>query len=159
MRSLNALCGSSAGGTQGWRKYQHDVAAFVLPLGPAYSSKKALETFGTRKATQVFAGGGPFIEPDSPQLAVSVMTRLGYLDDFMNADLGEALMVFVNNTINKRNLRKAEALPASTDTHEDSLQNIRRVLLQSPGGRGSWGVAPRDGTVRQMLLAEGPANL
>ena len=147
-QSLQEVLAKSAD-RQSWARYQSGWA-FVLPLASNKLGAAHAEKFGGRRAKQIFHGGGPFILADSHSLPMTVMTKLGYLDDSFNSDFPEALTVFANNTYNKRCLRKQGLLPAAGDTHLELLQKIRRALLR---GEGSWGIAPRDTSVREMLMA------
>ena len=153
LKSLGELLLSNTADVKAWQHYRSELA-FVLPVIGKHGrlSMHDLQMYGSSKATRVFQGGGPFMLTDSEDLAVRVMARLGYLDDGLNADLAEALMVFANNTTNKQNLRKKTVLPKSSDTCADVLQKIRGALLSSAGG-GTWGIAPRDQKVKQMLRA------
>ena len=133
-----------------WQQYHPDLA-FVLPMkgGKATLSGYNLKTYGHVSAKRVFRGGGPFMLPDSQNLTMQALTRLGFLDDSLNADLAEGLMVFANNPMNKRNLRKSMSLPEHADSCQDIILKVRHALLS---GAGQWEVAPSDKNVKKMLL-------
>ena len=64
----------------------------------------------------------------------------------------EALLVFINATQNKRNLRKLDALPADEDTCSTVQSKLHQALMC---GRlpGTWTKAPLDDGVKQLLVS------
>ena len=86
------------GGKKPWKNYKHDMA-FVLPMtSVGKPTKKQLNKFGSALARRVFMGGGPCMLQDSTLLVSQALRQLGYLDEDMNADLFEAMLVFINCT-------------------------------------------------------------
>ena len=134
--------------------------AFVLPVSGPTQTKKTMSAAdkqlygGSGKAKRIYAGGGPFILRQSNCLTMNALRRLGYLDDYMNLDLNEALLVFRNMTDNKRSLRKAGMLPDIKDSHDEIQRKINQALL-SEQAHGNWSLAPRDMEVRKKLVAAG----
>lgn len=141
-------------GTGPWKPYGHDLA-FVLPLS---TGNRKLSTsdrllYGNGTAKKFFLGGGPFILPQSSCLTHKVLTKLRYLDDCLNSDLNEAILLFLNATCNKYNMRKAGMIPEVGDSRDEIQEKINQALVsgQSPG---KWSMAPSDLNVRQKLVAE-----
>ena len=137
-----------------------DGLAFVLAVSGPMQTKRTMSVADTQlyggsgKAKRIYAGGGPFILRQSNCLTMNVLRRLGYLDDCTNLDLNEALLVFLNLTDNKRNLRKAGMLPDIKDSHHEIQRKINQALL-SEQTHGNWSLAPRDMEVRYQLVAAG----
>ena len=137
-----------------------DDLAFVLPVSGPMQTKKTMSAAdrqlygGSGRAKRIYAGGGPFILRQSNCLTMNVLRRLGYLDNCWNLDLNEALLVFLNLTDNKRNLRKAGMLPDMKDSHHEIQMKINQALL-SEQAHGNWSLAPRDMEVRYQLVAAG----
>ena len=103
-----------------WNRYMQD-SAFLLPVTGAFrlggrASANTKEKYGTGKAKAVVEGGGPLLLPNSERLVMDVLRKLGYLDDGFNSDPLEALLVFINASQNKLNLRKLDVMPADEDT-------------------------------------------
>ena len=88
--------------------------------------------------SKFFWGGGPFIETDSPNLAFQAMTRLGYLDDSLNADLDEALLGFSQ--------QQDQEKPSESRCPPSRQRNEQGHLAQdswSTPGRGNVGLSPK----------------
>ena len=112
--------------------------AFVLPITkPSRITSRQLETYGSELAKAVFNGGGPFVLEDSPDLTAEALTKLGFLDDGLNADLAEAMHVFLNVAENKKALRKLGALPGTYDRCLDVDMKLREAFL-STASAGTW---------------------
>ena len=140
-----------------WIPYRHDLA-FVLPVSGGASStsicKSDKQKYGNAMSKQIFLGGGPFIVPKSRSLTDDFLRRLRYLDNDMNADPKEAMLIFLNYTRNKRNLRKTGTMPNEGDTYDEIYAKIKTALL-SGDISGNWSLAPSDLSIRQKLVAEG----
>ena len=133
--------------------YKHDLA-FVLPMvGGTVRTPSIRERYGSDNARKIMQGGGPFMLRSSPWLTVEALRRLGFLDDSMNADMREAMLVFINVTRNKRNLRKADVLPNINDSLEMIQGKICQALL-SGQIEGTWSMPPSDKNVRRFLKVE-----
>ena len=102
----------------------------------------------------VYLGGGPFILPDSENLTLEMLSRLNYLDDDLNKDVQEAMFLFVNGTRNRTKLKKLGLLPAPEDGLAAVSSKLRQAFV-SNCARAHWQLAPRDGTMRRKLCAEG----
>ena len=127
--------------------------AFLLPMTNTTSriSATSREKYGTGQAKALFEGGGPLLLPNSERLVMDVLRKLGYLDDSFNSDPFEALLVFVNTTQNKKNLRKLDAMPADEDTCSAIRSKLHQALMC---GRlpGAWMKAPSDASIKQFLV-------
>ncbi|CAE7486073.1 unnamed protein product [Symbiodinium sp. CCMP2456] len=142
-------------GSLKWRRYGSDMAFFLPKTARMKLTKKQMGTFGTGISKEVFLGGGPFMLNDSSNLVRQALRRLGYLDDDMNADLQEAMLVFVNAPKNKCNLRKRlDAIPSATDTAAE-VENKLRYAFLSHLTDGQWHVAPKDVQIRACLCKLG----
>ncbi|CAE7477464.1 unnamed protein product [Symbiodinium pilosum] len=143
------------GGKKPWKNYKHDMA-FVLPMtSVGKPTKKQLNKFGSALARRVFMGGGPCMLQDSTLLVSQALRQLGYLDEDMNADLFEAMLVFINCTDHRFALRKQlDAVPTHTDTAAGVAEKLRRAFL-SHLTSGQWRVAPKDTNVRSLLHRQG----
>lgn len=111
--------------------------AYVLPVSslPA-PTKSILATYGSRRSCSVHRGGGPFMLKDSDDLVAQALRKLGYLDDYWNTDLTEALNCFWNATLNKHKLRKLDML---IDPLEASSAAAKlRIALLSDMNDGLW---------------------
>lgn len=143
-----------------WIPYRHDLA-FVLPVsgGPSSTSicKSDKQKYGNAMAKKIFLGGGPFIVPKSRSLTDDVLRKLQYLDNDMNADPKEALLIFLNCTRNKRNLRKTGRMPNEGDSYDEIYAKIEKALI-SGDIPAKWSLAPGDLSIRQKLVAEGLLN-
>lgn len=111
------------------------VEAFFEDLG-------LKETFGSRRARQVWRGGGPFVKKDSPTLVAEVFQKLGYVDE-VDADLKEPMFCFLNRAANKYLLRQVGMLPGSGDSRSDILRKLRGAFLSNLSS-GQWQVNKRD---------------
>lgn len=111
------------------------------------------QLYGNATGKNFFLGRGPFILPHSSCLTIKVLTKLGYLDDCFNSDLNEAMLIFLNNSRNKRNMREAGMMPELGDSRDEIQEKINQTLVsgQVPG---TWSLAPSDLNVRQKLVAE-----
>ena len=143
------------GGKKPLKNYKHDMA-FVLPMtSVGKPTKTQLSQFGSALARRVFMGGGPCMFRNSTNLVAQVLKRLGYLDEGMNADLFEALLVFVNCADHRFALRKqVDAVPTLTDTAAEVAEKLRHAFL-SHLTSGQWRVAPKNANVRSLLHRQG----
>ncbi|CAJ1395036.1 unnamed protein product [Effrenium voratum] len=151
-RSLHHLLTHTAASAR-WQTHSNDFA-FVLPRGCSTGrlSQRDLRTYGNSTSKSIFLGGGPFIVPNSQDMVLHVLQNLGYWDTYLNNDHIESMKVFINNTRNKRNLRKQCALPDVSDTPAEMMSKIRVALLS---GNGQWRRAPEDTAVKSMLMSKG----
>ena len=141
---------TSFSGSQSWRACDSHLA-FFLPVSSA--GKGSAAKFGTRLARRIFRGGGPFILNDSADLTSKALTKLGYLDDKMNADLAEAMFCFVNCTDNKQHLRKLNLLPAAQATTGEVDRILHQAFL-SNNTDAQWRIGPGSlKAVQQLLVA------
>ena len=143
-------------GGREWRRYA-DNLAFFLPKSSAGKklTKPQIGKFGTGLSRSFFKGGGPFMLKDCSNLVCEALRRLGYMDDDMNADLQEAMFVFVNAPTNKYTLRKPlDALPSRTDTAAEVEDKLRHAFL-SHRTDGQWRIAPKDVQTRRQLCKQG----
>eukprot|EP00434_Breviolum_minutum_P010339 symbB.v1.2.009122.t2/scaffold552.1/size189238/1 len=134
-----------------YERYSGDLV-FLLPVSsPSTTTKACIQTYGSRRARQVFRGGGPFILQDTPELSAQVLRRLGYLDDDLNDDLAEALFCFVNASLNKTQLRQLGLLPRPGARRLDVCNRLRAAFL-SHDCTGQWQHIKRDGdSIRPIL--------
>ncbi|CAE7538587.1 unnamed protein product [Symbiodinium sp. CCMP2592] len=138
-----------------WRRYDSDMAFFLPKTSRRKLTKKQMGEFGTGISKEIFSGGGPFLLNDSTDLVCQALRRLGYMDNDMNADLQEAMLVFVNAPTNKYNLRKPlDVLPSPTDTAAEVEDKLRYAFL-SHRTNGQWRVAPKDVQIRAHLCKLG----
>ena len=92
---------------------------------------------------------------DSEGMVPHALTQLGYLDDEMNADVLEAMLVFVNIADNRNALRKqVGVLPTLGDSPAEVEEKLRHAFL-SHLTDGQWRTAPKDGDVRKLLRDKG----
>ena len=135
-----------------WKAKLHDHA-FCVPLTGSGSplSPTKLAEFGSVFQRRVFQGGGPFILPDSPELTVQMLQRLGYVDQHLNHDINEAMLVFLNSSWNKTKLRLLGLLPAHGDNFDAVSAKLREAFLTNRN-RPNWQTAPDDAMVRQLLV-------
>eukprot|EP00435_Cladocopium_sp_Y103_P048113 s983_g14.t1 len=131
--------------------YSGDLA-FILPVSsPPKNTKTCRQRYGSRLARQIFNGGGPFILQDSPDLTAQTLRRLGYLDDDLNDDLGEALFCFVNANVNKKALRLLGFLPSSGTRSSEVCEKLRAAFL-SHDSRGEWQFIRKDEASMSSVL-------
>eukprot|EP00438_Fugacium_kawagutii_P006774 Skav201399 [mRNA] locus=scaffold296:351397:352938:+ [translate_table: standard] len=141
---------STAGKT--WKSYSRDLA-FILPVSASggFKAKTHGKKFGNGAARAVFRAGGPFMLKDSSDLVARALRRLGFLDDDFNADLAEAMLVFVNSSDNKKSLRKMDLLPS----HRENLAGVERRLRMafvSHARPGTWQIKNKSPTAEQAAL-------
>ncbi|CAE7551754.1 unnamed protein product [Symbiodinium natans] len=139
-----------------WQRYTHDLA-FLLPqsVNRPKLVKAAKQTFGSGLAKSIYKGGGPFILRDSENMVRQALEKMGYLDGDLNADLAEAMLVFVNGPKNQYKLRKdLNALPSPQDTPVEVQAKLRRAF-SSHRSDCEWRIAPRDDAVRILLRQQG----
>ena len=136
-----------------WTRYARD-RAFLLPITTTSrrTSANTREKYGTRQAKAIFQGGGPLLLPNSERLVMDVLRELGYLDDAFNSDPFEALLVFINATQNKQNLRKLDALPADEDTSSTIRSKLHQALMCG-SLPGQWMKAPSDAYIKKLLVS------
>ena len=152
-QGIEDVCTRVSARSRGKWLRQMDECALVLPISARGGtlSKKAITTYSSAVARQVFRGGGPFMIRDSVNMVDQALTKLGYLDNGMNSDLAEAMLVFVNATEILHTLRKKlDALPAPGDTVTDVRDKLRYSFL-SHLSSGQWRIARKDGMVRLLL--------
>lgn len=131
--------------------YSGDLA-FLLPVSSTGKRTKGCgQTYGSRRARQIFRGGGPFILQDTPELSAQVLRRLGYLDDELNDDLTEALFCFLNTSANKTQLRQLGFLPSSGARSFNVCSQLRAAFL-SHGCRGFWQHIKNDGDDEDSIM-------
>lgn len=72
---------------------------------------------------------------DTPDLTVRALTRPGFLDTGLNADVAEAMFLLVNSSDNKACLRKIGMLPAARDSSLEVEAKLRAAFLsnKTPG--------------------------
>eukprot|EP00438_Fugacium_kawagutii_P026761 Skav216451 [mRNA] locus=scaffold50:666995:683327:- [translate_table: standard] len=121
-------------GKTSWKR-QTDHSAYILPVMKAGRGK--LNLYGDAWGKAVFEGGGPFTVRSSPDLTAEVFSKLGFLDDGLNADFSEAMYVFVNVTQNKHQLRKLGSLPDPADRVLDVERKLKSAFL-SAASPGKW---------------------
>ena len=143
-------------GSRKWKRYANNMAFFLPKCAAGRKLKKTqLRKFGSNLARSFYKGGGPFLLKDSPNLVCQALRRLGFLDDDLNADLQEAMLVFVNGPTNKYSLRKPlDALPSPTDTAAEVEDKLRYAFL-SHRTDGQWRVASKDVQIRERLYKQG----
>ena len=71
----------------------------------------------------------------------------------MNSDFNEALLIFLNSSDNKRNLRKTRMMPNVEDSPREIQRKINQALVSGQSD-GMWSLAPSDTEVRNKLVAE-----
>ncbi|CAK9090417.1 unnamed protein product [Durusdinium trenchii] len=145
---------------QAWVPYSGQVAFFVPFVAGSRGGREKYMKYGSRLASSIFKGGGPFVMRDSPSLALQAMKGLGYIGDELNTDENEAMCCFVNRTQNKKQLRKIDFAPRGFgfEPHGEreaadgfSFQLMVRTVA-SPGARygdtevGARGLAGRRST-------------
>ena len=137
-----------------WTRYARDCA-FLLPTTTLRSrsriSANNREKYGTGQAKAIVEGGGPLLLPNSDGLVMDVLRKLGYLDDSFNSDPFEALLVFINASHNKLNLRKLDALPADEDTCSTIRSKLHQALMCGSLD-GKWMKAPSDANIKRLLV-------
>ena len=136
-----------------WTRYAQD-RAFLLPITHKASRIPAntREKYGTGQAKAVVEGGGPLLLPNSERLVMDVLTKLGYLDDGFNSDPLEALLVFINASTNKNNMRKLDAMPADEDTSSTIRSKLHQALMCG-SLPGQWMKAPSDAYIKKLLVS------
>lgn len=88
---------------------------------------------------------------DSARLIPRVLTKLGYLDKNLNADLAEAMLCFVNTSANKHVLRKQGFLPSKLATVQETGSSLRRAFLSNRFA-ATWQIGPRSTPEIEQLL-------
>ena len=135
--------------SQGWQTHNHDFVFVLFQERCSHKlSQKDLQTYGSSKAKQLGLGGGPFFcQTPKTWCSESYGSLDTGWDNCLNNDYSEGLRVFVNNTRNKRVLRKKGALPDVFDT--PAKMKIHRAL-----GDGQWRRAPEDTALMSKGLIE-----
>lgn len=134
-----------------WTPYQGG-AVYVIPWSQS-ASKANVRECGTRTCARIFRGGGPFVTDDSRDLVHYILTRLGFLDNDFNTDVGEAVDMFKSMSMNRRKLGEMGfSIPAHLS--EDSKVAILHTAFVSPRSHGSWQIAPQDGGIRHKFILE-----
>ena len=139
--------------SRGSWQHNDDKLAYFLPITkPSRTTPNQLKTYGSELARAVFKGGGPFILNDSPDLTADALTKLGFLDDTLNADVAEAMYVFVNVARNKAALRKMGMLPDFDDRCLDVNRKLRQAF-RSTESPGSWQVMMNKASSKSPLVS------
>eukprot|EP00438_Fugacium_kawagutii_P011558 Skav235012 [mRNA] locus=scaffold276:164365:165684:+ [translate_table: standard] len=137
-----------------WKVCSDDLA-FFLPTtttrGSSRCTHRELQVYGSGQARAVFEGGGPFMLKDTADLTVRALTRLGYLDAGLNADVAEAMFLFVNSPDNKACLRKIGMLPAARDTSLEVEAKLRAAFLSNKTP-GEWQIRKTSEKALQPVL-------
>ncbi|CAJ1361604.1 unnamed protein product [Effrenium voratum] len=141
---------SSASSSQSWH-FDDRQLAFCIPISSQGRRTGQVSQFGSRAARSVFRGGGPFMLRDSARLIPRVLTKLGYLDKNLNADLAEAMLCFVNTSANKHVLRKQGFLPSKLATVQETGSSLRRAFLSNRFA-ATWQIGPRSTPEIEQLL-------
>ena len=126
---------------QQWDSFD-DQLAFILPIGSPGGRERDVEIYGSRLARCIFQGGGPFMLGNSASLVSEVLTKLGYLDDELNADLSEAMFCFINSANNKMKLRKLKLLPRDGAFAPEVSGLLQKAFLSNDTD-GRWKIGPR----------------
>ena len=152
--AINAFVHHLRSAGHGVLSQKQNCVCFILPLrgSPSGSGKKRTKC-GSRVATCIFRGGGPYILQDSANLAAKALSRMGFLDQKWNTNVDEANFVFCSTSTNKRTLRKLSLLPQGTDTPKDISTKLREAFLANTSGR--WQMNPSDTHVLCLLRKEG----
>ncbi|CAE7481531.1 unnamed protein product [Symbiodinium natans] len=131
--------------------------ALCLPHAPAmFGLSKANQTvYGSRLQRAILRGGAPFIMPESDDLAVQVLKRLGYIDSSLNTSVVEGLLVFINGAKNKKQLLTMGLLPSPEDTVKQALCLLHRAFLSNRLPPLWQRAPPDDQKVRDMLQKQG----
>ena len=150
IKAVCEIASSSPGGK--WNKYNNDLALLLPVSSPSKLSKDQRGIYGSGLSRQLFQGGGPFMLKDSPDVVYQALEKLGYLDAKMNAELSEAMLVFVNAPQNHYRLRKQlKMMPHARDTAENVQAKLRSALM-SHLSDAKWRMRPSDTAVRQILV-------
>eukprot|EP00438_Fugacium_kawagutii_P000878 Skav218510 [mRNA] locus=scaffold1564:198425:199993:+ [translate_table: standard] len=136
-----------------WESYSGNLA-FILPIFAQCGFKSRIhgQTFGNGKARAVFRAGGPFMLEDSSNLVVHALRKLGFLDDGFNADVAEAMLVFMNSSENNNTLRKMDLLPSRGDQLSDVERKLRMAFV-SQAAEGKWRIKNKSPKSGQAALA------
>ncbi|OLQ15420.1 [Pyruvate dehydrogenase (acetyl-transferring)] kinase isozyme 3, mitochondrial [Symbiodinium microadriaticum] len=135
-----------------FRQRWHRDLAYCLPLGLTgkTQNKTAQTTYGSMLQRRIFRGGGPVVLEGSDRLVETMLTKLGFLDTELNADIKEAMFVFVNVSHNKTNLRRIGLLDRAALTVAEASAMLQGAFLSNAGY--GWQHAPADCTARNVLL-------
>lgn len=126
---------------------------FVLPMTNGKGSKACMDVYGSINCARFASAGGPFILKDTDTLVARFLQKLKYLDDGLNADLGEAIDVFCRAKLNRRALAKL-GLQVAPLFKEHTKTSLLHGALVSPSVTGTWQVAPSDMSVRMMFARQ-----
>ena len=118
----------------------HNQLAFFLPITSRGRGKA--RKYGHRVARGIFKGGGPFMLESTPDLTARALRRLGYLDDELNSEVGEAMFCFINSTENKKALRQTGCLPVAGEKSCGAEEKLHAAFL-SHASPGRWQVSTR----------------
>eukprot|EP00929_Paragymnodinium_shiwhaense_P100245 TRINITY_DN62437_c0_g1_i1.p1 TRINITY_DN62437_c0_g1~~TRINITY_DN62437_c0_g1_i1.p1 ORF type:complete len:309 (-),score=53.88 TRINITY_DN62437_c0_g1_i1:622-1548(-) len=125
--------------------------AFVLPIRDT-SSKKLLKQYGTKICAAIVQGGGAFLLSSAPEMVDSCLRRLGFLDDHLNTDFGEAVDVFKASSRNHKNLASMSlSIPDALDDY--SKRAMLHTALMNSCSKGHWSTSPGDGFIRRHLAS------
>merc|ERR1712032_1407638 len=113
-----------------------------------------IEQHGSGRAAAIAAGGGPFIVTDTVDLVERIFSRMGYMDSDLNTNMEDALWVFTNTTMNKRNLRMFNNVVSDGICPRDSLEQLKYAFLSNEVA-GSWQLPPSDARARSLLVSRG----
>ena len=133
----------------------HRELAYCLPLASigAKNTKRVQDTYGSIFQRKVLLGGGPFMLEHSDSMVASMLATLGYLDTELNHDIKEAMFVFMNNSHNKKELRRIGLLSTSAFKASQALSTLEEAFLSHI--TYVWQCSPADSIPRRMLLQAG----
>ena len=138
-----------------WQRYRDDLVLLLPLASPRRLSTKQQNIYGTSLGRQLYQGGGPVMLKDSKDLVRRAFRKLGYIDDCLNTDMGEAALLFVNALDNCYRLRKVlDLLPSEGDTVAEVIDKLR-CAFRSNLTDARWRVAPSDDAIRRLLCKQG----
>mmetsp|Transcript_123043 Transcript_123043/g.359172 ORF Transcript_123043/g.359172 Transcript_123043/m.359172 type:complete len:528 (+) Transcript_123043:107-1690(+) len=144
---------------QHW-KHNPGNLIYICPRGAhrktSALSAKDKKLYGSGRCRAMVLGGGAFVLKDGDNVVQRILRRLGFLDDNLNADVGEAIEVFCSISSNRRNLRMMCIDPAVSQLLLEKEKLLRSAFTSSDQpNEGHWGIAPSDKSQRSILLAKG----
>merc|ERR1712037_350040 len=84
-------------------------------------------------------------------MGVQLLSRLGYLDTHLNADLADAVDVFCHQGVNRRHLARLGHRVWARSNLEAKLNLLRSSFLSSRS-YGQWQRASKDTQLRELLV-------
>eukprot|EP00928_Gymnodinium_smaydae_P084447 TRINITY_DN67720_c0_g1_i2.p1 TRINITY_DN67720_c0_g1~~TRINITY_DN67720_c0_g1_i2.p1 ORF type:complete len:395 (+),score=57.20 TRINITY_DN67720_c0_g1_i2:141-1187(+) len=148
-----AMLALSKGQDSPWNKNSGDMI-FALPMASGKTDARSLAKYGSINCARFASAGGPFMITDSRESVLTFLRRLGYLDDFMNSNVGEAIDVFCQASVNKRALSKI-GLQVSPVLREQSKLSVLHGAIVSSKLHGTWQIAPSDFPIRKTFARSG----